>query len=147
MTSPVHFALAFLLAWLAQALFALPVLTGSLRGASHVAGTVLANAGWILALWCIVLFRQRRTTVMPGGQPSDIVLRGPYRYSRNPMYLGLLAGYIGLALILDVPWALLTMLPALWLLARAIIPFEEARLLAQFGQACVEYQRRVPRWL
>lgn len=147
MTSPVHFALAFLLAWLAQQVFALPLLPDNLRAASHVVGTVLANAGWLLALWCILLFRLRRTTVMPGGQPSGIVVRGPYRFSRNPMYLGLLAGYIGLALILDVPWALLTMLPALWLLARAILPFEEARMQAQFGDAYRDYQRRVRRWL
>lgn len=146
MTSPAHFTLAFLLAWGAQYLFALPLLPERLRGASHVVGTVLANAGWMLALWCILLFRLRRTTVMPGGEPSGIVLLGPYRWSRNPMYVGLVASYVGLAFILEVPWALLTMWPALLLLTRAIIPFEEARLMKQFSDAYLDYQRRVPRW-
>ncbi|MGY0505685.1 methyltransferase family protein [Luteimonas sp. e5] len=147
LTSPVHFALALGVAWAMQELFALPLPGERARHISHLLGTVLANGGLLLALWCMLLFRKRGTTLLPAGQPGALVRQGPYRHSRNPMYLALLASYLGLALILDLPWGWLTGLPALWLLHARIIPFEEARMQARFGSAFDAYRAQVPRWL
>lgn len=146
-TSPVHFLLALALALGLQQAFDLPVFTGNWRQASHVLGTVLANIGLLLALWCIALFWQRRTTLMPGGSPSGLVIHGPYRYSRNPMYLSLVLSYLGLALMFDVPWGWLTGLAALWLLNSAVIPHEETMMHARFGRDYAAYSQRVRRWL
>lgn len=146
-TSPLHCLLAFALAAALQHLFGLPVPQGGLRDALHVVGTVLANAGLLLVLWSFALFAHRRTTILPGDSPSRLILVGPYRWTRNPVYLGMLASYAGLVLMHDVPWALLTLPLPVWILQRGIIPFEESRLQAQFGRKYAAYRARVRRWL
>lgn len=146
LTSPVHCIVAFLVALAAQKWLALPMPTpGWLRGLQLV-GTVLANMGLALALCCQLLFLLRRTTLLPARVPDALVDVGPYRYSRNPMYLSLLLSYVGLALLLNVPWALLAMPAPLLALQRVVIPYEEAQLRGQFDAGYLEYCARVPRW-
>lgn len=147
-TSPMHCAVAFAAGAGLQHALGLPVPPeGAWRDALHVAGTVLANAGLALALWCVALFARRRTTILPGGAPSRLLTGGPFRFSRNPFYLALLASYAGLALILDLPWTLAALpLPVLFLHC-AVIPHEEAQLRARFGGAYDGYASAVPRWL
>ena len=111
------------------------------------AGTVLANAGLLLALWCFTLFAWRRTTILPGSAPARLVLRGPYRFSRNPIYLSLVLSYAGLALMLDLPWALLLLPLPLAVMQRVIIPFEERQLRLRFGPDYAAYAARTRRWL
>ncbi|SEK54454.1 Protein-S-isoprenylcysteine O-methyltransferase Ste14 [Pseudoxanthomonas sp. GM95] len=146
-TSPLHFLAAFgLAAWLQYAL-ALPLPRDTPLLAMQWAGSLLAAAALLLALTCFALFAMRRTTILPSQQPSTLVVRGPYRLSRNPMYVSLVLSYIGLAGYLIVPWALLLM-PLPWLaLQRVLIPFEEARLRREFGVAYELYCARVRRWL
>lgn len=97
----------------------------------QLAGGVVAAAGLLLSLLCLARFVQRRTTVLPERDPSSLVVRGPYRYSRNPMSLSLLLSYVGLRVQIGWPWALLLLLPLpLLALQRVLIPFEEARLRA-----------------
>lgn len=145
-TSPVHFLVAFAAAAALQWTFPLPLPEGGLRSTLHIAGTVLANTGLVLALWCTALFVRRRTTILPAQAPSRLIIRGPYRLSRNPFYVSLVAAYAGLALMLDVPWALALMPAPLLALQRVIIPFEEAGLRAGFGADYAAYQARVRRW-
>lgn len=145
-TSPVHFIVAFLVALAAQQWLALPMPTPVWQRGLQVVGTVLANAGLALALCCQLLFLLRRTTLLPARVPNALVDVGPYRYSRNPMYLSLLLAYVGLALLLDVPWALLLMPVPLLALQRVVIPYEEAQLRRQFGTRYLDYCARVPRW-
>ncbi|WP_425509973.1 methyltransferase family protein [Xanthomonas translucens] len=96
----------------------------------QLAGGVVAAAGLLLSLLCLARFVQRRTTVLPERDPSSLVVRGPYRYSRNPMYLSLLLSYVGLCVQIGWPWALLLLPLPLLALQRVLIPFEEARLRA-----------------
>ena len=146
-TAPLHCVLAFAAGAGLQHLFGLPLPPAPLREALHVAGTVLANAGLLLALWCFTLFAWRRTTILPGSAPARLVLRGPYRFSRNPIYLSLVLSYAGLALMLDLPWALLLLPLPLAVMQRAIIPFEERQLHRRFGADYAAYAAGVPRWL
>ncbi|CTP83890.1 hypothetical protein XTPLMG728_0358 [Xanthomonas translucens pv. poae] len=132
-------------AWLQQAL-ALPLPQGRTLAWMQLAGGVVAAAGLLLSLRCLALFVQRRTTVLPERAPSSLVVRGPYRYSRNPMYLSLLLSYVGLCVQIGWPWALLLPLPLL-ALQRVLIPFEETRLRERFGSAYVRYCAQVRRWL
>ncbi|WP_241753337.1 methyltransferase family protein [Xanthomonas translucens] len=116
----------------------------------QLAGGVVAAAGLLLSLLCLARFVQRRTTVLPERDPSSLVVRGPYRYSRNPMSLSLLLSYVGLRVQIGWPWALLLLLPLpLLALQRVLIPFEEARLRARerFGSAYARYCAQVRRWL
>ena len=147
MTSPAHFALALGVgAWLQQA-FALPLPAPTPLAWIELAGGVIACARLALAVSCFILFARRRTTIMPSGHPSRLVLDGPYRFTRNPMYLALVLSYIGLCLQLGLLWAV-ALVPLPWLaLQWLVIPFEEARLRDEFGRAYSDYCARVRRWL
>ncbi|APO94927.1 methyltransferase family protein [Xanthomonas vesicatoria] len=147
MTSPAHFVLALGAgAWLQQA-FALPLPAPTPLAWIELAGGVIACAGLALAVSCFILFARRRTTIMPSGNPSRLVLDGPYRFTRNPMYLALVLSYVGLCLQLGLLWAV-ALVPLPWLaLQWLVIPFEEARLRAEFGRAYSDYCTRVRRWL
>ncbi len=146
-TAPLHCLLAFAAGAGLQHLLGLPVPQPPLREALHVAGTVLANAGLVLALWCFALFARRRTTILPGAAPARLVLGGPYRVSRNPIYLSLVLAYAGLALMLDRPWALLLLPLPVAVMQCAIIPFEERQLRQRFGAEYAAYAAGTRRWL
>ncbi|KAB7767491.1 methyltransferase family protein [Xanthomonas maliensis] len=147
MTSPAHFALALAFgAWL-QAALELPLPAPATLALIELAGGLIACAGLALAVSCFVLFARRRTTIMPSGHPSQLVIEGPYRFTRNPMYLALVLSYVGLCLQLGLPWALL-LLPMPWLALQCyVIPFEEQRLQCEFGRQYHSYCSRVRRWL
>jgi protein-S-isoprenylcysteine O-methyltransferase Ste14 len=106
----------------------------------------LAFAAWML-LTPPLLFLLRKTTIIPHGDARTLITTGPYRVTRNPMYLGLACAFVGVALITGTPWALVGLPIPIALLAGATIPFEEQNLLRIFGAEYREYQRRVPRWL
>ncbi|MBB5861484.1 protein-S-isoprenylcysteine O-methyltransferase Ste14 [Xanthomonas arboricola] len=146
-TSPAHFALALGVgAWLQSAL-QLPLPAPTPLAWIELAGGVIACLGLALAVSCFILFARRRTTIMPSGHPSRLVLDGPYRFTRNPMYLALVLSYVGLCLQLGLLWAV-ALLPLPWLaLQRYVIPFEEARLRNEFGRQYSAYCARVRRWL
>ncbi|WP_243720283.1 methyltransferase family protein [Luteimonas aestuarii] len=146
-TSPLHCLLAFAAGAGLQQALGLPLPQGVAREAMQAIGTGLANAGLVLVLWCFVLFARARTTLLPGDAPARLILHGPFRWSRNPIYVGMLASYIGLALMLDVPWALATLAVPVLVLQRSIVPWEEGRLHARFPREYADYARRVRRWL
>ena len=146
-TSPLHCAVAFAAGALLQHALGLPVPAEGLREDLHLAGTVLANGGLLLVLWSFALFLDRRTTILPGGAPARLICAGPFRRTRNPVYLGMLASYVGLALMHDLPWALALLPAPLCILQRAVIPWEEAALQARFGGEYQAYREAVPRWL
>ncbi|MCW5579919.1 MAG: isoprenylcysteine carboxylmethyltransferase family protein [Luteimonas sp.] len=146
-TAPLYCILAFAAGAGLQHLLGLPLPPARLHGAMHVAGTVLANAGLALVLWCFVLFAWRRTTILPGSAPARLVRGGPYRFSRNPIYLSLVLAYAGLALMQDLPWALLLLPLPVAVMHFAIIPFEERQLRLRFGADYADYAARVRRWL
>ena len=89
----------------------------------------------------------RRTTLDPTGEPARLVVNGAHAWSRNPMYLSLTVVYIGLALALGRAWPLI-LVPVPWACMNwGVIPFEEGRLTETFGEAYVDYCRRVRRWI
>ena len=111
------------------------------------AGGLLAVVGVAVALAGSVRFRRAGTPVQPWRPASALVVAGIYRYSRNPMYLGLALFYLGLALLVgDVATALM-LLPVLALIRYGVIAREERYLTERFGQPYLDYQTRVRRWL
>jgi protein-S-isoprenylcysteine O-methyltransferase Ste14 len=75
------------------------------------------------------------------------VVDGPYRFSRNPIYLGMAALYVALTFLLGIMWALLFLPFVLVAIDRLIIAREEPYLERKFGQDYVEYTKRVRRWV
>lgn len=145
--APLYFTACFGIGAGLQHLLGLPLPPAGWSGALQVVGTVLANASLLLVLAGLVLFARERTTVLPGKNASRLVTSGPFRISRNPMYLSLVLAHAGLALMLGLPWALAGLPVAVLVAHRVQIPFEEAHMKRLFGQQYLDYTRRVRRWL
>lgn len=106
-------------------------------------GVVLVGTG--LSVWSIAAFRIARTAIMPMFPASSLVTTGPYRHSRNPMYVSLLLVYAGLGLIYNSAWPAL-FLPLVWILIHWVIRREERALLQAFGDRYAAYAQTVGRW-
>jgi protein-S-isoprenylcysteine O-methyltransferase Ste14 len=113
---------------------------------SKIAGIVFL-AGAALAAWGWLLFRKAKTTRVPGEASTTMVTRGPYRFTRNPMYLGLTVAYLGEAGILRQLWPVLLLPFVFAYLNWIVIPVEEEKLHQVFGTRYEEYRSRVGRWL
>lgn len=110
-------------------------------------GLAVFVAGAALNFSAVRQFREAETTVLPWGKPSRLVTSGPYRTSRNPMYVGLTLGYVGLAIVVGSVWAVLLLPIALVVMVMGVIRREEAYLARRFGLQYEEYRARVRRWL
>ena len=110
-------------------------------------GWVLVGAFAVWNGWALLLFHRHHTGLLPGQPARRLMTGGPFAVSRNPLYLGLMVLYVGLALVLPSLWALLLAPVATLGLDRGAIRPEEALLRAEFGSAYEEYARSVRRWL
>jgi protein-S-isoprenylcysteine O-methyltransferase Ste14 len=119
------------------------------RTASSVglAGYVLLALGAAIAGWSLLLFYRLHTTTVPGKTSSSLVMWGPYRFSRNPMYIGLILAYLGEAGILKQAWPILLLPLIAAYLNWIVIPVEEARLTEAFGAEYGQYRAKVRRWI
>lgn len=93
------------------------------------------------------LFRRRGTAVEPWKPSTALIIEGPYRFSRNPIYVGFGATYVGLAIAMDSWIALILLVPCLVVVDRFVIRREERYLAARFGPAYDDYRQKVRRWL
>jgi protein-S-isoprenylcysteine O-methyltransferase Ste14 len=110
-------------------------------------GLGLLVSGVALTLAGALLFRQSGAPVRPGENPIVLVTRGPYRFTRNPMYLGMLVALAGLAFLVGTWPFFLAPIVMFTILSARFIPFEEALMTAKWGDVYREYQKRVRRWL
>jgi protein-S-isoprenylcysteine O-methyltransferase Ste14 len=123
-------------------------LDGAWRAVPVVAGAVAIGAGLLLMARTIsLLAREGEGTLAPWDPTQRLVVRGPYRYVRNPMITGVLSILVGEAALFGSPWLL-----AWWVLFLAInvvyFPLvEEPALRARFGDEYERYRRSVPRWI
>jgi protein-S-isoprenylcysteine O-methyltransferase Ste14 len=116
-------------------------------GVAQVAGMLVGAAGAALALWCIATFVVvGRGTPAPFDPPRRLVVVGPYRWVRNPMYLGAGLALAGAALFYQ-SWPLLGYTGAFLLVMYLFVVFyEEPALRASFGTPYLQYCKRVRRW-
>ena len=144
---PVLFGLGvgagFLLEWLVPVALVPP----TLERPAFFAGSALTLLGLAFGGWALWTFLRARTTPHPNHPVSALVTWGPYRVSRNPMYVGLSAVLAGIALVANTPW-LLALLPHVWFaLRRLVIDREEAYLERTFGEEYRAFKARTHRWL
>lgn len=116
-------------------------------GLAHWVGAVPAAAGLLLGASAAGLFRLAGTTVHPHRASSALVTRGPYRFTRNPMYVGLTLVTLGVGIAAQSLWVLLLLPAALRVIVLWVIRPEEAFLRERFGGAYEAYLARVRRWL
>ena len=145
--APVIFIGAFLLAWALNRGWYLPIAPAGRGIVRLTAGWFLIGAGLLVAAAGIMALVRARTTFLPDRESNDLVTAGPFARSRNPIYAGMMAIYVGVALAANSAWPIL-LLPLVWIVMRAgIIAREERYLAEKFGAKYVDYRRRVRRWL
>ncbi len=110
-------------------------------------GFAMVAGGVLLMLWGITTFLRARTAVIPMSPARAIVVTGPYRFTRNPMYVGLTVAYAGIALLVNMAWPLVTLPAVLIALRYFVIAREERHLRQAFPDAYAAYCERVRRWL
>jgi protein-S-isoprenylcysteine O-methyltransferase Ste14 len=113
---------------------------------STIAGAVLFAVGAVIAGWGLVLFYKAKTTTVPGKLSQELVTWGPYRFTRNPMYVGLVLAYLGEAGLLRQVWPVVLLPFTVAYLNWAVIPVEEAKLKEAFQDEYEQYRLRVRRW-
>lgn len=110
-------------------------------------GCLLVATAAALLSFSIKQFRMAGTPV-PGNTPTTAIVRtGPYRFSRNPIYLAFFALQLGLAILVDSLWLVATLIPTVAIIAVAVVPREERYLAGRFGAEYLEYRASVRRWL
>ncbi len=119
----------------------LPLTLARLVGSSLVVVAVLLFASSVRQLWTA-------GTPVPGNKPTTVIVRtGPYRVSRNPIYLAFSLLHLGIAIWANSPWLIVTLIATLVLMVGVVIPREERYLEGRFGSEYVDYRRSVRRWL
>ena len=133
-----------LVGWLATSAWGDPVSLGVWR----------VPVGWTLVVlfavwngWSLWQFRRHRTGVLPGQATHALIESGPYRLSRNPLYVGMLAIYLAVGLLVPTFWELVLFPVAVLLVFWGAIRPEERFLHSRLGAPYDDYRRRVPRWL
>ena len=111
-----------------------------------VGGGVFAF-GLALAVWAVATIRRAGTHVDIRKPTTVIVENGPYRFTRNPIYLGMFLGQTGIAIGSDNPWVLAMLAPFYLVIRHGVVAREEAYLERKFGAVYLGYKSRARRWL
>jgi len=141
---PLWYALAILIGVLLDRRWPLTIAAGALTTAAGVMSLV---GGLALAFFSMGRFRRAKTSPVPIRPASALVTSGPYRYTRNPMYVSLALLTIAGALLLRTWWPVVVLLPTLGIVQQFVIVPEERYLRRRFGTDYETYTRRVRRWL
>jgi protein-S-isoprenylcysteine O-methyltransferase Ste14 len=144
---PLIYAGGLVAGFLLQLVWPLGFSAGSWTPLIRLAGILMVVAGLLLVLWATGKFHEAGTPANPRKPTTALVLSGPYRFSRNPMYLGLTLVQAGIALLTDALWPLITLIPVLWIVRREVIEREENYLAAKFGEVYLKYKASVRRWI
>lgn len=120
---------------------------GSANKLAVVVGLIFVVLGFVLAAFSVRTFTRAGADVVPGRTATTLVTNGPYRVTRNPIYIGFTLLYFGIAILATSVWMLLLLVPLLIVLQRGVVEREESYLDAKFGEDYAKYKARVPRWL
>jgi protein-S-isoprenylcysteine O-methyltransferase Ste14 len=141
---PLIYLVGFLAGVGLEAAFPIPGLPSALE----LLALFLGAAIWLaLDGSAMAFFRSARTSMVPMRPTSALVISGPYRITRNPMYVGMAFLHAGLALALGMIWSLVLLPVVLLVVHRQVIAREEGYLEAKFGDEYRDYKKRVRRWL
>ncbi len=115
---------------------------------SYPVAIVLFVSGLSCVLWSASIFRRRGTEIEPASPSNKLLLvEGPYTMSRNPIYLGMTLALFGIAFFVGTLPMFLVPVVFFCLMHFVFVPFEEAKMLRQFGERYAELKRRIRRWV
>ena len=141
---PLIYVAGFVLGLLLERAFPVLVLP---KTPSRVVAVLCIALFAILTVWSIGLFHRARTSFLPIKPTTTLVVYGPYQFTRNPMYFGLVCLYLGLALWFGVFWAVILLPAVIVLVQHYVIAREEQYLERKFGQEYLKYKTGVRRWI
>lgn len=110
-------------------------------------GVVVFVLALALVAWAIVTMGRAGSNVPTNMPTTAIVTDGPYRFTRNPIYLGMFLGLVGLAIAFDNLWLLAMLVPFALVIRYGVVAREETYLEGKFGEVYTAYRSRVRRWL
>ena len=141
---PILLLIHIVVAWLLGRFILLPIVVSS---AVRNIGLGLTGIGFLLGILSLYAFTKARTTLDPHGTVTSIVSSGVYRFTRNPIYLGMVSMLIGFPLIFGNVWGIPVAPVFILLMNKLVIEHEEAYLEKKFGEGYTGYKSRVRRWL
>jgi protein-S-isoprenylcysteine O-methyltransferase Ste14 len=144
---PWVFILMYLMGVALQRVLPIAIRSPDLFWIIRVAGFIFVGVGIAVAFSALGIFKKTNTTTVPFETPSTLVTSGPYRFTRNPMYVGLTLIYLGVAGTRIEIWPAIVLPLLLAYINFMVIPVEEQSLRGVFGDAYKEYGARVGRWL
>ncbi|MCC7009405.1 MAG: isoprenylcysteine carboxylmethyltransferase family protein [Acidobacteria bacterium] len=144
---PFVFLAGWVAAWILAQRLPFAIDGGGASGVQEGLGVAIAAAGLALAGWAMGTFLSARTAIVPIKPARTLVTHGPFRFSRNPMYVGLTGAYVGLAVLLNQAWPLVVLPAVVAVLVVFVIRREERYLGSVFGLQYEAYCRRVRRWV
>jgi protein-S-isoprenylcysteine O-methyltransferase Ste14 len=142
---PIAWAIAVLAGLALNWLMPLPFLPAAVSAGSL--GAMVFAVALALFAWAIATMTRAGSNVPTRLPTTTIVETGPYRFTRNPIYLSMVLGLIGLAIAFNSAWLLVTLVPFALVIRYGVIAREEAYLERKFGDVYRRYRARVRRWL
>lgn len=142
---PFIYGLFFLAGYAVHRLYAVPLFQPNPW--TDALGLAMIGAGVGLAVTAVATFRRAGTHVNPTKPATTVVAQGPFRFTRNPMYLSMAVIYLGGVLLLDSLWPLVLWPVTIWVIRTQIIQREEEYLERKFGAVYLDYKKKVRRWL
>lgn len=141
---PIAWALAFAVGFGLDWLYPLPFVPTSIP--RIWCGATVFAIGFASALWAIVTIRKAGSRIETNMPTTVIVDNGPFRFTRNPVYLGMILGQIGLAIGFNSLWIFAMLVPFYLVIRYGVIAREEEYLERKFGEKYLAYKSRVRRW-
>jgi protein-S-isoprenylcysteine O-methyltransferase Ste14 len=144
---PAIYVIGLLVGFGLEQIWPLRIVPPRIAFGAQVAGAVFIAIGLALPIWAVLTFRAVGTSPIPTRATTAVASGGPYRFTRNPMYLGLGLVSVGVAGVANALWPLLLVPLALALVQRLVICREERYLEHKFGESYLAYKAQVRRWL
>ncbi|MBX3563702.1 MAG: isoprenylcysteine carboxylmethyltransferase family protein [Sphingomonas sp.] len=113
----------------------------------HTFGMIALVLGAAIILTAQGLFLRFKTDSRPWKSDSNLIVEGVYKWSRNPMYLGMALVYLGITMLNDSGTQLCLLLPLLFVIQKEVIEPEEGYLTSRFGARYLDYKAQVRRWI
>jgi len=110
-------------------------------------GLIFIIFGLVINLWADNIFKKQNTTVKPDEKPTKLIITGPFRISRHPMYLGMTLILLGTAIILGSFIVFIFPIVFFLIINCKYIPEEEKRMEDEFGQLYIDYKNKVRKWI
>jgi protein-S-isoprenylcysteine O-methyltransferase Ste14 len=142
---PLIYLVGLVLGWLLERRWPSPFRL--IEEASPWIGWALIAIGLAIFVLALAAFHRVHTSANPYAPTAAIATTGPYRISRNPIYIADVIIYLGVCALLNTPWPLLLLPVVIWVLNKGVIEREERYLENRFGNLYIVYKSHVRRWL